>query len=127
MKSRVRILHLEHSRLDRELVQDALTKVGFDHLLIPATNKAEFIAELSWGTFDIILCDSSLPDLNGQDALRMAREKCPTIPFLFVMENCSSNQVSHLVRAGAADAISKSDLASLADALVAALRPRRQS
>jgi CheY-like chemotaxis protein len=78
MKSRVRILHLEHSRLDRDLVQDALTKVvGFDHLLIPATSKAELIAELSWGTFDIILCDSSLPVLNGQDALRMVRKKMP--------------------------------------------------
>ena len=126
MKSRARILHLDCNRHDCELVQDALTEAGFSHQLIPARNKAQFIAELNWGAFDVILCDSSLPDLKGQDALQMARKKHPRVPFLFVMETCPSNLAAQLVAAGATEAISKSDLASLADALVAALRPRRR-
>ena len=125
IKPRVRLLHLEDNQCDRVLIQITLADAGIDHQMISAQNKAEFTAALDRGGFDIILSDSSLPAFDGQDALRMVKEKCPEIPFLFVTGYCPAERATRLKEAGAKAALCKSDLASLADAVVAALKAKR--
>ena len=125
IKPRVRLLHLEDSHCDQVLIQIALADAGIDHHLIPAQNKTEFTAALDRGGFDIVLSDSGLLAFDGQEALRMVKERYPAIPFLFVTGYCPAERAARLKKAGATEALCKSDLASLANAVVAALKTKR--
>ena len=124
LKPRVRLLHLEDNHCDRVLIQITLADAGIDHQMIPAQNKSEFTAALDRGV-DIILSDSSMPAFDGQDALRMVKERCPEIPFFFITGYCPAERATRLKEAGATAALCKSDLASLADAVVAALKAKK--
>jgi DNA-binding NarL/FixJ family response regulator len=52
----------------------------------------------------------------------MALEKYPEVPFVFVTGHAPEERVASLMKAGARAVISKSDLESLANAIVAALK-----
>ena len=41
-------------------------------------------ASLEHGGFDLILTDYTLPSFDGLSALKIALEKCPDVPFIFV-------------------------------------------
>jgi DNA-binding NarL/FixJ family response regulator len=87
--------------------------------------KSSSIAVLDKGGFDVILCDSSLPGFDGKAALAMAQAKCPEAPFLFVSGHFLAARMDGLTPAGAKAVISKSDLKSLVDAMLAALKIKR--
>src|SRR5690349_11063321 len=120
--SRLRVLHLEDNAFDQELVRFTLTDSGIVHQVFPVTTRAEFTDALDKGEFDVILSDSSLPGFSGEAALRMAKEKYPKMHFLFVTGHCPATRAINLIEAGAKAVISKSDLKSLADAMLAVLK-----
>ena len=124
IKPRVRLLHLEDNHCDQVLIQIALADAGIDHHLIPAQSKTEFTAALDRGGFDIVISDSSVLAFDGQEALRMVKERYPAIPFLFVTGYCPAEQAARLKKAGATEALCKSNIASLPDAVMAALEAR---
>jgi hypothetical protein len=101
MNPRLRILHLEDNANDRELLQFALAEASIEHQVIHATTKAEFIAALDKGGFDVILSDSRLLGFDGKAALGLAQSKCPEVPFLFVSGHSTATQVDNLIAAGA--------------------------
>jgi hypothetical protein len=125
MNPRLRILYLEDNANDRELLQFALDKAGIDHQVIHATTKAEFIAALDKGGFDVIVSDSSLLGFDGKAALGLAQAKCPEVPFLFVSGHCPPAQVVSWMEDGANAVISKSDIEFLIDAMRDALKFKR--
>jgi CheY-like chemotaxis protein len=125
IEPRLRILHLEDNPFDSEFVQMALNLGGIKHQTFYAMTKAEFASALNRGGFDVILSDSSLPGFDGSAALSMAREKYPEVPFVFVTGHAPEEKVMSLKEAGAKAVIAKSDLKSLAIALVAALTNER--
>src|ERR1043165_8293913 len=83
-KKILRVLHVEDNPHDRELIQGLLEAEGLVAEIIAVQNRNEFILALETKTFDVILSDQSLPSFDGTTALRMAREKCPEVPFIFV-------------------------------------------
>src|SRR5688572_26880841 len=125
IKARVRLLHLEDNDCDRVLIQIALADAGIDHQMVSAQNKAEFTAALDRGGFDIILSDSNVPAFDGREALELVRERYPNTPFFFVTGDCPPERANRLKEAGATSALCKSNLRSLADAVVAALKAKR--
>ncbi len=122
MNPRVRILHLEDDPNDREFVQIALARDGIAHQVFPVTTRTEFMAALETGGFDVILSDSKLPGFDGWAAVRMAKARFPEVPFLFVTGYCPPERAASLMAAGANAAVCKSDLESLAKAVMAALK-----
>src|SRR3989304_9780717 len=84
MASPVRILHLEDDPNDVELVRAALEADGLACEVARVETRAEFLAAVEGGGFDLILADYSLPAFDGLSALAIAREKRPEAPFLFV-------------------------------------------
>jgi hypothetical protein len=122
MNPRLRILHLEDNANDRELLQFALDEAEIEHQVFYAATKAEFIAALDRGGFDVILSDSNLRGFDGKAALGMAQAKCPEVPFLFVSGHFLPARVDSLIAAGAKAVISKSELKSLTAAMLAALK-----
>ena len=121
MHSSCRILHLEDDRHDAELIQSALAADGLGCSITHARSRGEFIAALERGGFDAILADHHLPGFDGLTALRLAREQCPDVPFIFLSGTMDDASVAAMLRGGAADHVPKEELARLGPAVVRAV------
>ena len=62
----VRVLHLEDSQTDRELIEGLLKKAGIRCETTTAETKTEFVNSLRKETWDLILADHSLLGFDGQ-------------------------------------------------------------
>ena len=83
-RRRLRILHLEDSPLDAELVAAHLEEGGVPCGICVVDTGQAFAAEAARAEVDLILADYSLPSFDGMSALRIAQRVCPEVPFLFV-------------------------------------------
>jgi two-component system sensor histidine kinase UhpB len=118
----VRILHLENSPCDAELVRDALRQTNLACELRLARNRAEYEAALVETRFDMILSDYSLPDYDGMAALALVREKQPGVPFLLITGTLDDKQALDCVLRGATDYVLKRRLELLVPVVRRALR-----
>src|SRR5258705_12227060 len=84
METRLRILHLEDSPEDAELVQMALAHAGIPHNLKAVATKEDFIVALAGLPFDVILSDGNVRGFDGATALTLVQEQHRQIPFFFV-------------------------------------------
>jgi len=118
----LRILHLEDSLLDAELVAARLSESGLacDICLVDA--EREFTAALDREGLDLILADYSLPTFDGPTALKIALRVCPEIPFLFVSGPIGEEQAIETLKAGAVDYVLKQRLERLVPSVRRALR-----
>ncbi len=108
----LRILHIEDDPLDAELVYNALAEPG-PCLVSRVVTRAGFSAALAHEVFDLIVSDSSLPELDGKKALRVAKARFPHVPFVFCSGSHVGNRKSRMQEQGATDYFSKSDLDGL--------------
>ena len=118
----IHILMLEDDVADAELVQQALSRGGLAFTLIRAESKADFVRELEEQPPDLILLDYSLPGFDGLSALKIAQEKYPDIPFIFVTGTLGEEVVIEMLKSGATDYVLKNRLSRLAPAVQRALR-----
>src|SRR3954466_13985903 len=79
----VRILLLEDSDIDAELISRQLDKVA-GLVLERAIIRREVHEPLEERRFDLILSDYSVPGFDGVDALRLTAKVDPAVPFVFV-------------------------------------------
>src|SRR5271163_3370954 len=121
MKSKFRILHLEDSPDDCELVQHVLEVDGFNCEFIRCDNREKFIKDLETQDFDLIFADCTLPQFNGQHALALARELATGIPFIFVSGTIEEDSAIESLRNGATDYVLKDRLTRLVPAVRRAL------
>ncbi len=84
MKSQLRILYLEDDPKDAELVQETLASDGIRCHITRVETEADFIASLEQGGFDLILADYTLPSFDGLSALKIAQQRWPHVPLIFV-------------------------------------------
>jgi two-component system CheB/CheR fusion protein len=124
--TKLRLLHLEDSALDAELVADRLTEGGFDCAVTRAQTRADYEAALDGGSFDLILADFSLPSFDGISALRLAHERCPNVPFLFFSGAMGEEVAIETLKSGATDYVLKQRLERLVPAVHRALREARE-
>ncbi|HBL76246.1 MAG: hypothetical protein A2W90_09875 [Bacteroidetes bacterium GWF2_42_66] len=107
MTNKIKILHLEDSFKDSELVHSFIESGEIDHEYFLAENEKDFIRILGTENIDIILSDYSLPGYNGNDALKFAREKYPQLPFIFVSGKIEENAAIDAMLNGATDYVLK--------------------
>jgi PAS domain S-box-containing protein len=122
MKSKLRILHLEDDRKDSELIESTIMKAGIDCNMIRVETRDDFINSLEHCGFDIILADYTLPSFDGLSALKIAQEKCPYIPFIFVTGTMGEEKAIETLKSGATDYVLKNNLARLVPSVMRALR-----
>jgi DNA-binding NtrC family response regulator len=121
MERKLRILHLEDSKNDAELVRERLKDDGVVCEITRVETRNDFAAAIERGCFDLILVDYKLPDFDGLSALAICREKCPDIPVLFVSGQIGEDRAIESLKSGATDYVLKDRLSRLAPAVNRAL------
>src|SRR5689334_248298 len=108
---RYRILHLEDSAIDAELVAAHLARSGLACTIRLVADRAVYAAALSDEAFDLILADYVLPGFDGLEALALARELAPNTPFIFVSGTLGEEEAVEAVKRGATDYVVKQRIA----------------
>ena len=118
---RARILILEDEAWDAELAQRLLTSAGFDLIAVVVDTRASFIEQLAAFRPDVILSDYHLPGFTGQEALKIAQELNPDIPFIIWSGVLGDEAAVELIKQGATDYVLKDRPARLPTVILRAL------
>ncbi|HLA59533.1 MAG TPA: PAS domain S-box protein [Puia sp.] len=110
MNKPIRILFLDDNDNDAEIIQDLLSKAKLNYESRQTINKDSYQAALEEFHPDIILSDHALPQFDSVEALAMARQRYPSIPFIVVTGTVSEEFAAGILRSGADDYILKDRL-----------------
>jgi signal transduction histidine kinase len=122
VKNETRILVLEDSATDFDLIRHTLRQGGLTFSLERVDNRPAFALRLETAPPDLILSDFTLPSLDGYTALAIAREKAPDVPFIFVTGTLGEEVAIETLKKGATDCVHKLRLSRLVPAIHRALR-----
>jgi len=123
----LRIALLEDDNDQAELVALWLQGAGHEVRVFPASR--DFQKAVSRDSFDLLILDWVLPDLNGDEVLKWVRQTVDwPIPVLFMTQRDAEEDVVHILELGADDYMAKPVSQALLTARVNALgrrsRPR---
>ncbi|WP_421764654.1 response regulator [Ekhidna sp.] len=107
----LRILMLEDSSDDEQLIKRELTKSNFDFSL-KVIDKEQELKLQKFDEFDIVLCDYNISGLDGLKAIRYIRTRSD-IPIICISGSISEELGLELLEAGAEDFIKKTFLKKL--------------
>ena len=121
MTQTLKILHLEDTPSDAEMVERELRKgkILFDKELV--SNKPDFIRSLQTFAPDIILSDHSLPSFDSHEALALVKKMGIRAPFILVTATVSEEYAVNIIKEGAYDYILKDRLQRLPNAVMSAI------
>jgi serine phosphatase RsbU (regulator of sigma subunit) len=122
-KTDVRILLLEDSDIDAELMIRELDKRGIFFVSHRVQTRAEFTRAIGEFQPELILADYKLPGFTGGQALSIARQCCPDVPVIIVSGAVGEETAVELLKDGATDFVLKDRLSGrLVPAIHRALR-----
>ncbi len=124
MKKDLKILMLEDSPTDAELIQRFLQKEYADSRFKLAVTREAFLKTLEEFEPDLILADNSLPQFDANEALRIVREQGIQTPFIMVSGTTKEEYAVQIIKSGADDYILKDRLTRLPAAIDSAFRHR---
>src|SRR5271155_2557281 len=116
-----RILILEDEAWDAELAQRLLASAGLSLTAVVVDTKASFIEQMAAFRPDVILSDFHLPGFTGQEALKIAQELHPEIPFIIWSGVLGDEAAVELIKQGATDYVLKDRPARLPSVILRAL------
>jgi PAS domain S-box-containing protein len=126
MANKLKILILEDSRDDVELIERELSKGGLDFVSLVVDKKNEFENALTEFKPEVIICDHSLPQFNSTQALQVYKSHASqfgsSIPFILVTGSVSDELAAEVLKSGADDYILKDRLKRLPSSIQNALR-----
>jgi signal transduction histidine kinase len=117
---RLRVLHVEDSELDHQLIMAQLRRGGLDVEVQRIDALAE-LAEALKQPWDAVISDYNLPGYSGLVVLDMLKEQGLLIPFILVSGEIGEDTAVAAMRTGASDYLLKNNLARLAPALLHAI------
>ena len=112
-KIKIKILIVEDSEDDAELVILELKRGGFDPKWNRVQNAEEMKTALREHSWDIIISDYQMPEFNGLDALALTRNFDHDIPFILVSGKIGEEIAVKIMKEGAQDFVNKDNLARL--------------
>jgi len=121
MNKKIKILHLEDSGKDSELIQSYIESGEIKHEYFLVDNKENFLNILETENIDIILSDYSMPGYDGNKALKVAKENYSHIPFIFVSGKIGEDAAISAMLNGATDYVFKDKLERLVPAIKRAM------
>jgi len=126
VRRKIRVLHLEDSPLDAELIAENLKADGLAISVKRVETRDEFTTCVTQGGFDLILADHALPAFDGLSALAIATETAPETPFVFVSGTLGEETAIESLKRGATDYVLKHRLHRLPSAVSRALAEARE-
>jgi Signal transduction histidine kinase len=103
----MKILHLEDNPHDAELTNLVFAEEWPDCQISVVSNRSDFLSALHGAPPDLILSDFNLASFNGLEALQLAREQHPEIPFIFLSGTIGEDRAVEALRSGASDYVIK--------------------
>ncbi|HEU5399454.1 MAG TPA: EAL domain-containing protein, partial [Gammaproteobacteria bacterium] len=122
MATPLRVLVVEDSLADAELLLLELKRGGYEVSYERCTTEAEVRKALKTGTWDLIVSDYSLPGFDGMRCLQLYRESGLDIPFLLMSGTVGEEIAVEAMKGGAHDYIMKDRLVRLVPAIKRELR-----
>ena len=117
----IRILHLEDSTTDCELVSRQLRNGGLNFTLKRVETALDYVRELAEFEPDIVLSDNTLPLFDSRSALSILRAQDLETPFILVSGTVGEECAVDMLRNGATDYVLKDRLSRLSSAVDHAL------
>ena len=127
MKHSIHILHLEDDPADAELIRAKLDETDLNYRIAWVQTRDEFTAALGQNRYDLILSDFRLPMYDGMSALKLAQDRYPDIPFIFVSGTMGEDAAIEGLTKGATDYVLKSGLFRLPSVIKRALQDAKNS
>ncbi len=103
----IRVLHLEDTEADHELVREMLAAEGLQCDFQLARNRQEFERAVQTHQFDLIISDFSLPSYDGTRALALAETWQKHVPFIFFSGTIGEDTAVESLKTGATDYVVK--------------------
>lgn len=122
----MKILHLEDNPADAELVREIVTQEWPACTITCVSTRFAFLGELHLARYDLILSDFGLTALNGLEALKLAKDKMPETPFIFLSGTIGEDRAIEALRMGAEDYVLKDRMKRLTAAIARALRENEE-
>ena len=126
MTEQLRLLIVEDSEIDAQLLIHHLEKFGYAPVWDRVEDEAALLVALARQTWDIALCDYSMPRYNGMEALETIRATVPELPVLLVSGTIGEEVAVEAMRAGADDYLLKDRLTRLGAAVQRSLQQAGQ-
>jgi two-component system, cell cycle sensor histidine kinase and response regulator CckA len=117
MTTTIRLLIIEDIEDDALLILRELRKGGFEPVFTIVDTEEDVAEALKAQAWDIIISDYSLPRFNGFEALRMAKNFDPDIPFILISGTIGDDIAVAAMKAGAHDYLMKDNLKRLIPAV----------
>lgn len=118
----LRVLFVEDSPDDVELIRLELARHGFEVQPRVAHSRSEFQSAMAEGSWDVVLSDHSMKGFSSTEALALLREEETDIPFIIVSGTIGEDSAVEAMRAGAHDYVLKHNLRRLGPAVERELR-----
>src|SRR4029453_2143490 len=123
-ESDVQVLLLEDNAADADLIRESLRKAGIAAIVRQVGHREDYVEALDARRPDVVLADRAVPELRGAEALRIARERYPDLPVIFVSGPMGDELASEVIKEGATDYVPKPQLARLGPAIRRVLEER---
>ncbi len=121
MVKKLRVLLVEDSEDDCELIKISLAKGGYEVASERVDNAKTMAAALDRDKYDIVLSDHQMPSFDSREALLLLRKHDDELPLILVSGKIGEKGAVELMKAGASDYVSKNHLALLSVAVERAL------
>lgn len=118
----LKVLVVEDSENDVELLNRYLIKSGYDVFFEQVVNEQKYISALNEKTWDIIIADYSLPSFTGIEALKIYKKFNLDIPFIILSGAIGEDIAVEAMKAGAHDYVMKANMKRLIPAINRELR-----
>ncbi len=120
------VLSLEDSEIDFEIISEKLINAGYELNIKRVDTESEFITHIRNNLYDLILADYSLPGFDAFEALKLANQYCPDIPFICVSGSVGEIMAIELLKNGAVDYVLKDRLERLPFAVKRAIEEAKE-
>ena len=121
----VRVLQVEDSEMDAELIAMQLLDAGLEAEFLRVDSDGGLRQAIGEFRPDLVLSDLSMPGFSGHEALRIVRENASGVPFIFVSGTMGEETAVQALQQGASDYILKDKTARLPAAAARAIRESR--
>ena len=122
MSQQFRVLMVEDNTSDAELVVRELNRAGMRCESRRVETAVEYRRALEQFQPQVILSDFSMPKFDGMEALRIARQSHPDIPFIFVSGTLGEEYAIRALKSGATDFVLKNNLLRLPSSVERAIK-----